>query len=574
MNAPAPSFAQHVVLAIDDGSPESASLVVVIAEAPDTTVHRCSRGYDAYDHAMRVAPTVIVLDLERREESQSVLERFLRAPETEGVPVLVVGGDLDTDRADAFRLGASDYIERPVQPAELRTRCLLHSRAYLASVERHHALAALQRVQVQLRQALRENEDLRARAARDAGDKAPIERWRTRMSGLLQVGIELNQVQDFHTLMDRILDESRHLLNADAGTIFVREGDRLRFAFFQNETLARRTRSGETPPMQTFRIPINERSIAGWVALTGQPVNITDTDRLDPSLPFRFDHSFDQLLDYRTRSMLAMPLKNRLGRVLGVIELINARDDQGRPRDGGFTDEDQALIEHFASIATVALERTHLTESIIMRMIRMAEVHDPSETTPHVERVSGYAAILFEEWARRRGLEGANLERQRDRLRIAAKLHDVGKVGVSDRVLKKPGLLDEQERGEIERHVIIGGDLFDDMPTDYDEAAREVALMHHERWDGTGYPGILEGGQRRGRRGEEIPVFARIVAICDVFDALSSVRCYKPAWPEERVLDQMRSEQGRAFDPELIDILFDRLAELRAIRAASPEEPD
>ena len=496
MNAPAPSFAQHVVLAVDDGSPESASIVAFIAEAPDTTVHRCSRGYDAYDHAMRVAPTVIVLDLERREEAQAVLERFRRAPETEGVPVLVVGSELDTDRAEAFRVGASDYLERPIQPAELRTRCLLHSRAYLASVERHHALAALQRVQVQLRQALRENEDLRSRAARDAGDKAPIERWRTRMSGLLQVGIELNQVQDFHTLMDRILDESRHLLNADAGTIFVREGDRLRFAFFQNETLARRTRSGETPPMQSFRIPINERSIAGWVALTGQPVNITDTDRLDPSLPFRFDHSFDQLLDYRTRSMLAMPLKNRLGRVLGVIELINARDDQGRPRDGGFTDEDQALIEHFASIATVALER------------------------------------------------------------------------------KKPGLLDEHERGEIERHVIIGGDLFDDMPTDYDEAAREVALMHHERWDGTGYPGILEGGQRRGRRGEEIPVFARIVAICDVFDALSSVRCYKPAWPEERVLDQMRSERGRAFDPELIDILFDRLAELRAIRAASPEEPD
>ncbi|MBM4114825.1 MAG: GAF domain-containing protein, partial [Phycisphaerae bacterium] len=149
------------------------------------------------------------------------------------------------------------------------------------------ALAALQRVQVQLRQALRENEDLRSRAARDAGDKVPAERWRTRINGLLQVGIELNQVQDFHTLMDRILDESRHLLNADAGTIFVREGDRLRFAFFQNETLARRTRTGETPPMQTFRIPINERSIAGWVALTGQPVNITDTDRLDPSLPFR-----------------------------------------------------------------------------------------------------------------------------------------------------------------------------------------------------------------------------------------------------------------------------------------------
>lgn len=566
--------AEHVVLLIDDGSDGSTALVHVLADAPGTTVHRCSRGRDAYDHAMRVAPTVIVLDLERHEEVQMVLDRFRRAPETEGVPVLVMGNARATERADAFRLGATDFVERPAQGAELRTRCLLHSRAYLASVERHDALAALQRVQVQLRQALRENEDLRARAVREADDKTPVERWRSRMNGLLQVGIELNQVQDFHSLMDRILDESRHLLSADAGTIFVREGDRLRFAFFQNDTLARRTRSGETPPMQSFRIPVNERSIAGWVALTGQPVNVHDIDQLDATLPFRFDHSFDQLLDYRTRSMLAMPLKNRLGRVLGVIELINAHDEAGRPREGGFSAEDQALIEHFASIATVALERTHLTESIIMRMIRMAEVHDPSETTPHVERVAGYASILFDEWARRRGLEGANLERQRDRLRIAAKLHDVGKVGVSDRVLRKPGLLDEEERQEVERHVIIGGDLFDDMPTDYDEAAREVALLHHERWDGTGYPGILEGGQHRGRRGEEIPVFARIVAICDVFDALSSVRCYKPAWPEERVLELLRSERGHAFDPEFVDILFDRLAEIRAVRAASPEESE
>ncbi len=567
-------FAQHVVLFVDDGSEASEVLAQAIDEAPETTVHRCSRGSDAYDQAMRIAPTAIVLDLDRSEESHAIIERLRRAPETEGVPLVVIGSDLNTERADAFRLGVSDYVERPVDPSELRTRCQLHSRAYLSSVERHHALAALQRMQTQLRQALRENEELRSRAARDDGDKVPIDRWRTRMSGLLQVGIELNQVHDFHTLMDRILAESRHLLAADAGTIFVREGDRLRFAFFQNETLARRTRTGETPPMQTFRLPINERSIAGWVALTGQPVNIRDTERLEGSLPFKFDRSFDQLLDYRTRSMLAMPLKNRLGRVLGVIELINALDDHSGPREGGFSDEDQSLIEHFASIATVALERTHLTESIIMRMIRMAEVHDPSETTPHVERVAGYAAILFEEWARRRGLEGANLERQRDRLRIAAKLHDVGKVGVSDSVLRKPGLLDESERAEVERHVVIGGDLFDDMPTDYDEAAREVALLHHERWDGDGYPGVLEGGVRRGRRGEEIPIFARIVAVCDVFDAVSSVRCYKPAWPESRVLELMRNERGRAFDPELIDILFDRLPEVRAVRVASPEEPE
>lgn len=534
--------------------------------SPEFSVEPCRAG-DAVDEAVRTCPTAIVLDL-RSGGTQSLraLEVLKRSPETEAVPVIAVDGDsAGALREHAFAAGAADVVAGPVAPAELRARVRIHSAAYHALVRRNVAIAALQRVQAELRHAHRELEELRRRD--HAPDGHDGHAWRTRMSGMLQVGIELNQIHDFHTLMERILAEARHLLGADAGTIFMREGDYLRFAYFQNDTLARRSTTGGTPRVSSFRLPITDRSIAGWVALSGQSLRIADCYALDASTPYRFDPSFDQLLGYRTRAMLAVALKNRSGRVLGVIELINPVSSDDAPREG-FGAGEASLLEHFASIATVAIERAHLTESVILRMIRMAEVRDPSETGPHVERVAGVATVVFEEWARRRGLDGASFERQRDRLRIAAKLHDVGKVGVPDAILRKPDRLTPEEFEEVKRHAEIGAGLFADQPTDFDEAAREVALHHHERWDGNGYPGLVDGGARRGRRGEEIPLFARIVALADVFDALSSRRAYKHAWTESDVLDAIRAESNRAFDPELVDILFRRLPEIRAVRDA------
>jgi response regulator RpfG family c-di-GMP phosphodiesterase len=558
--------APHVVLVASDDLPSCRSLAAAFEGTPEFAVE-LSRAGDASDEAIRTCPTVIVLELrDDGGESLRALEVLTRSPETEAVPVIALARSSDAASRDrAFASGASDVAPLPIESPELRARARIHSSAYLSLVRRNTAVAALQRVQAELRHAQRELAELRRRDSAPDGHGGAG--WRTRMSGLLQVGIELNQIHDFHTLMERILSEARHLLGTDAGTIFLREGEYLRFAYFQNESLARRSTTGETPRVSSFRLPINDRSIAGWVALSGQSLRIDDCYAMDPSLPFRFDPSFDQLLGYRTQSMLGVALKNRSGRVLGVIELINPVGTEDVPRDG-FGQHDTALLEHFASIATVALERAHLTESVILRMIRMAEVRDPSETGPHVERVAGYATVLFEEWARRRGLDGASFERQRDRLRIAAKLHDVGKIGVPDAILRKPERLTPEEFEQVKLHAEIGAALFEDQPTDFDEAAREVALHHHERWDGTGYPGLLEGLARRGRRGEEIPLFARIVGLADVFDALSSHRAYKRAWTEAQVLDAIRAEANRAFDPELVDILLRRLPEIRSIRDA------
>ena len=132
----------------------------------------------------------------------------------------------------------------------------------------------------------------------------------------------------------------------------------------------------------------------------------------------------------------------------------------------------------------------------------------------------------------------------------------------------------------MQQHTVIGAQLFVDSPTQFDETAQEVGLNHHERWDGTGYPGYVElDGQPTidpatgltrltGKRGEDIPLFARIVGLADVVDALFSRRSYKEPWSEEQVLKHVRDESGRHFDPELVDIFFARVDEIRSTQRA------
>jgi response regulator RpfG family c-di-GMP phosphodiesterase len=563
----------HDVLLVGGGFTASHALAKTIRSSGAVSVELCQRVTDAVDEAIRCCPTVILIDArDAPNDVLRVLDEFHRSPEVGAVPLLVLTTHVGAAiRDEAFLRGINDFIVEPVSSIELIARLRTHSNAYFNIVRRNRSVAAYESLQAELRHAHRAVEEFRLRLAARDGDGVEMQ-WKQRVSTLMQIGVELNQIHDFHTLMDRILTEARHLLRADAGTIFLREGDYLRFAFFHNETLAQRTATGDVPPISSFRLPITDRSIAGWVCLTGQSLHIPDCYAIPTDAPYRFDPSFDQVLSYRTRSAVAMPLKNQAGRILGVVEVINPLAEDGGPR-ADFSDGDVRLLEHFANVATVALERARLNDSVIMRMIRMAEIRDPSETGRHVERVAGYSTVIFEEWARRRGLEGSAYERQRDRLRNAARLHDIGKIGVPDAILKKPGPLTEEEFDLVKRHAEIGADLFLNDPSDFDEAAREVAMLHHEKWDGSGYPGITEDGVRRGRRGEEIPLFARIVGLADVFDALSSHRCYKQPWTEDRVIELVRSEAHRHFDPELVEILLERIAAIRAVRELHPDLP-
>jgi HD-GYP domain-containing protein (c-di-GMP phosphodiesterase class II) len=161
-------------------------------------------------------------------------------------------------------------------------------------------------------------------------------------------------------------------------------------------------------------------------------------------------------------------------------------------------------------------------------------------------------------------------------------LHDVGKVAISDTILKKPARFTPEEYKIMQQHTLYGAALFDDPQSPTDVVAAEIALTHHENWDGSGYPGYVDpitdavtkadgDGKPIGRKGEEIPLPGRIVAIADVYDALCSKRVYKEPWGEEETLAEMRNLSGTKFDPELIDIFFEILPNIRQTQKQYPE---
>jgi putative two-component system response regulator len=180
------------------------------------------------------------------------------------------------------------------------------------------------------------------------------------------------------------------------------------------------------------------------------------------------------------------------------------------------------------------------------------------ETAMHIERMSRYSALL----ARVVGFS----DRSSEEVRIASTLHDVGKIGVPDTILSKPGLLSAEEYGAVQRHAQIGYRLLAGSASERLQMAASIALGHHEWWDGGGYP--------HGLRGEEIPVEARIAAVADVFDALTSHRVYHPAVSVEAAIAMMVELRGRQFDPRLLDAFIGSIHEVTAIRAACPDRRD
>ncbi len=405
-----------------------------------------------------------------------------------------------------------------------------------------------------------------------------------KLSRLIQLGLEITQISDLDILLEKVLTEARSLVNADAGSIYVKEtNEKLRFSHAQNDTLRAKLGPNKKLIYTTFSLPINNNSIAGFVANNGTTLNIPDAYKISGSLPFSFDGSYDKLSGYYTHSMLTVPLKNNRGDIIGVLQLINAQDDSGN--NVAFMDEDEPLIKHFANYAANAIERAQLTRTTIMRMISMAELRDPKETGPHVNRVAAYSLEIYEAYARHHNIEKKIIDAQRDSLRMAAMLHDVGKVAISDLILKKPGRFTEDEFAIMKQHTILGARLFLGARSEFDEIAEEVALNHHERWDGNGYPGFVdiktgeaqngygdENGKPRGKKAEEIPLFGRIVAVADVYDALSSKRVYKDAWDEDDVINALKEGAGSQFDPELIEIFLEITDVIKSIQQRYPDD--
>jgi len=405
---------------------------------------------------------------------------------------------------------------------------------------------------------------------------------------IIRLDSELNKIHDYDVLLERILLEARKVVNADAGSIYVAvpaEEDengieKIAIKHSQNDTIQKTTPPGQKMIYSIFSLPINEKSISGYCALNRTMINIPDMYNIPPDAPYSFNATFDAVTGYKTTSSLTLPLVSD-NRLIGVIQLLNAKDKDGKTVS--FSPDDEILLNHFANNTSMVLQRAYITRTMILRMIKMSELRDPKETGTHVNRVAGYSTEIYDRWAFHKKIPVVEREKYRDILRISAMLHDVGKVAISDTILKKPGRFTPEEYKIMQKHTVYGACLFNDPSSPLDELSKEIALTHHENWDGTGYPGWVDPvtdtvqradneGNPLGKKGEEIPMSGRIVAIADVYDALCSKRVYKEPWSEDDVLSEMQKLSGSKFDPEFIEVFFEILPLIKQIKKQYPEE--
>ncbi|MCG5512949.1 HD-GYP domain-containing protein [Ectothiorhodospira shaposhnikovii] len=300
----------------------------------------------------------------------------------------------------------------------------------------------------------------------------------------------------------------------------------------------------------------------------------TDLILLDIQMPhmdgFQVIEQFAALEDPLVPPILVLTAQASREYMLRALN-VGARDFIGKPFDRAevlarvrnmldvqlahrMTHDQKDVLEQMVRERTQEIRNTRL--QVVQRLGRAAEYRD-NETGFHILRMSHTCELL----ARHVGWSQADC----DRMLHASPMHDVGKIGIPDHILLKPGKLTPEEWRIMQTHTTIGGDILSGDDPDLLDLAREIALSHHEKWDGSGYP--------LGLSGEEIPISGRIAALADVFDALTSERTYKKAWSVQDALELIRELSGSHFDPRLTELFFSLVPEILAIRDRFAEPP-
>ncbi len=264
------------------------------------------------------------------------------------------------------------------------------------------------------------------------------------------IGIALSQERDLNKLLEGIVRQARHFTHADAGSLYIREGNRLNFTVAQTASLQKR--DGETQPFKSFYLPLSKQSIAGYVALTGELLNIDDVYEIPADVEYQINKRYDQQNNYRSKSMLVVPMRDPAGSILGVLQLINSMTSDGTVVP--FESEYESLILSLASQAAVAIRNVMLIEDIrnlfksLVRYSAKAIDSRSPHTAGHSGRVAKYsvrmAQAINEETDGR--LAGVRFSPEEiEELRMAGWLHDIGKIGVPESVLEKVNKLTDVE---------------------------------------------------------------------------------------------------------------------------------
>ncbi|WP_270170088.1 HD domain-containing phosphohydrolase [Paenibacillus sp. SYP-B4298] len=334
-------------------------------------------------------------------------------------------------------------------------------------------------------------------------------------------------------------DMGRQMIQADRCTVWVIDQSR--------KELFTTVAHGVTE----LRIPIDS-GLVGYSIMSGEPLLIEDATT-DP----RHNTDSDRLTGYVTRSVITVPFVSSSGEIIGAYQALNKLGTDGR-----FKPQDLEYLTLAASYAGKSLESVMLQEEIVSTqrelILALGEIGESrsKETGHHVKRVAEYSYVLALAL-------GLSIE-EAEHLKMASPMHDIGKIAIPDSILNKPGKLTEQEFELMKTHTVIGHHMLGGSNRELLRSAALIAYQHHEKWDGTGYP--------LGLRENDIHLYGRITAVADVFDALGSDRIYKKAWELERIIELMREERGRHFDPRIIDVFFSKLPTLLSIRSKYRDE--
>ena len=337
---------------------------------------------------------------------------------------------------------------------------------------------------------------------------------------ILEFSAIINSTLEIEQIRKRTIEASVKLVNCEAGSLllFDEQSSELYFDVALGE---------KADKIKTIRLKLGE-GIAGWVAQHKESIIINDVQN-DP----RFFRGADQKSGFVTKTMICVPVLMK-DKLIGVLQAINKRDTL-------FNDYDAELLKALANQVAVAIENAKLYNElketfyeIVFALADTIEKRDPY-TGGHTKRVMDYSLAIGKEM----GLNKDEIER----LKLAAILHDIGKIGIRDAVLLKDGKLTDEEFAIIKNHTIFGAEILQHVKK------LEVILpgvkYHHEKFDGSGYPEKLKG--------EEIPLIARIIAVADTFDAMTTDRPYRKGLSSEVALSELKNKAGTQFDPIAVD---------------------
>lgn len=338
---------------------------------------------------------------------------------------------------------------------------------------------------------------------------------------LVKIGRSITAVTDINVLLKVIAEETKIAIQADRCTVFLLDKEK-------NELWSKVALGMDS---QEIRFPA-DKGLAGYVVQTGEPLNIPDAYN-DP----RFNPEVDKKTGYVTKTILCLPIKNNNQEIIGAFQVLNKMS-------GVFTKGDEDLLVAIGGSASIALENAQLFkeqkelfESFINTLATSIDARDKI-TAGHSSRVKLYSMLLADEL-------GCD-EKYKELIEKAAILHDIGKIGIRDSVLQKEGKLTDEEYKHIQEHVKITHDILEKIHTSESfKMITEFACSHHEKYDGSGY--------YRHLKGEEIPYGGRILAVADVFDAITSKRHYRDKMPIQNVIDILVSGKDRHFDGKLVD---------------------